>query len=268
MTVTNADSLARRATAGAAQGLAVWSAAWLAGSAGSDNVLGALGEWAPVQSIAAHDGPAGRVDGDVPSLLAAVRALTPHAVRLLLPAPGDARGLPPGSEAAVAAVRRGEATVFDGAGASLVLVPTPEAADVMRWQVFRCAPPLRDPDSLNLSEAEHLLAEAVRAAPGALAALPPAPDVAAQARATVATLTAQLGSHRLPAAASARAHRVLERASAVEAILLVAGAHRPHTGISLAAAQAGDGYYRELWTIVRAARTAAINAVCRDALGR
>jgi hypothetical protein len=255
--VTNAQSLARRATAGPAQGMAVWGAAFSAGLAGPDDLLTALAEWAPVQSV---------VDGDLPGLLTDLRRIRPTSVRLLLPAPGDTRGLPAGSPVAVAATTRGEAAIFEGPEDTAVLVPVPEAGDVMRWSVFDC-PGLTDPDPIGLAEAEHLLRDAVNTAATALATLPAGPDAITDARATVAELTAAIGAHRLPARHPVRAHRVLDSAAMVEAILLVAGARHPHTGLSLASAQAGDAGYRELWRTVRLARTAAINAVCRELLG-
>lgn len=255
--MTIAATLARRATAGPAQGFAVWSAAWLAGSAGTDELLTALGEWAPVQSV---------IDGDLPDLLAEIRALAPHAVRLLLPAPGDARGLPAGTDLEEAAMARGEVVVFDGAHSSIALIPTPEAGDVMRWQAFLHEPALVDPDPMPLGAAEQELRGAVREAPSALAGLPPAPDATDDPRRIVMELTRYLGAHRLPRSATERAHRVLDSAGMVEAILLVAGAQAPYTGLTLASAQGGDAAYRDLWRTVRAARVAAVNAVCRDEL--
>jgi hypothetical protein len=255
--MTTVTTLAQRATAGPAQGFAVWSAAWLAGSAGTDDVLTALAEWAPVQSV---------VDGDLPDLLAELRALDPHTVRLLLPAPGDARGLPAGTDLEQAAMARGEVVIFDGAAASIALVPTPEAGDVMRWQAFLHEPPMTDPDPISLGEAEHALRDAVRQAPSALASLPAAPDATTEPRRLVMELTRFLGSHRLPLSATERAHRVLDSAGMVEAILLVAGAENPYSGLTLASAQGGDAAYRDLWRTVRTARVAAVNAVCRDEL--
>ncbi|WP_461165721.1 hypothetical protein [Tsukamurella serpentis] len=255
--MTTVATLARRATAGPAQGFAVWSAAWLSGSAGTDELLTSLAEWAPVQSV---------VDGDLPGLLAEIRALAPHTVRLLLPAPGDARGLPADTDLEDAAMARGESVVFDAAHTSIALVPTPEAGDVMRWQAFAHEPALTDPDQLPLGAAEQQLRGAVREAPSALAGLPPAPDAGDDPRRLVMELTRFLGAHRLPRSASERAHRVLDSAGMVEAILLVAGAQAPYSGLTLASAQGGDETYRDLWRTVRAARVAAVNAVCREEL--
>lgn len=255
--MTSVSALARNATAGPAQGFALWASAWLAGSAGTDELLASLGEWAPVQSV---------VDGDLPDLLAEIRSLDPHSVRLVLPAPGDARGLPAGSEFEAAALARGEAAVFDGRHASIALVPTPESADVMRWQAFWIEPALADPDPMPLGAAELELRGAVREAPSALAGLSPAPDANDDPRQLVLELTRYLSSHRLPRSASERAHRVLDSASMVEAILLVASALAPHAGLTLASAQGGDATYLGLWRTVRAARVAAVNAVCREEL--
>ncbi|WP_345001575.1 hypothetical protein, partial [Tsukamurella soli] len=189
----------------------------------------------------------------------------PSAVRLVLPAPGDAAALPAGTDLERAALMRGEAVTFDGDGASLALVPVQESSDVLVWNAFRMTPALVDRDGAGLAEAEYTMREAVRDATAALTALPPTPG-APSARATVAELAGYLGSTPLPPGASARAHRVLDTVAMVEAILLVAGERQPDTGIGLGSAQRGDAAYASLRRAVRVARTAAINAVAQEAL--
>ncbi|MDF0529262.1 hypothetical protein P0W64_08965 [Tsukamurella sp. 8F] len=247
--------LARRSTAGPALGMAAWASAWLGGHTGTDDVVAALGHWAQVHTV----------DGGLPGLLLELRRSAPTAVRLLLPAPGDPAGLPAGTAAERAALARGEAVGFDGAGSSLLLVPTAESADVVAWTSFRVAPALVDRDPITLGEAEYALRDAVRDATSALAALPPEPG-APSAHAAVAELAQHLGATPLPAIAGARAHRVLDTAATVEAILLVAGERHPDAGIGLGGAQRGDAAYSALARAVRSARTAAIDSITRDAL--
>ncbi len=260
--------LARRSTAGPAQGLAAWAASWLGGRTGTDDVVAALAQWAQVHVVSTRSPvDAGADVAGFPDLLVELRRAAPSTVRLLLPAPGDSAVLPGGSELEVAALARGEAVTFDGATGSIALVPTPESSDVLCWNIFHITPALPHRDSLSLGEAEYALRGAVRDAASALAALPPAPGTPS-ARATVAELAQYLSSYPLPPVAGERAHRVLDTAATVEAILLVAEQQHPDAGITLASARAGDAAYASLWRAVRAARSAAIDAIARDALSR
>ncbi len=94
--------------------LSVWANAWLAGAAAPDDVLDALSLWAPRHSVTAYDSvAAGRTglpwpdvnDVGTMSLLQTLRTAAgrarpaqPAAIDVVLPVPGDVRGLPPGTQ--------------------------------------------------------------------------------------------------------------------------------------------------------------------------
>src|ERR1700741_2782215 len=88
--------------------LSVWANAWLAGSAAPDDVLDALSLWAPKHFVAAYDSvTAGHTglpwpeldEASVVTLLQMLRTtaaragLAEPAIGIVLPVPGDVRGL-------------------------------------------------------------------------------------------------------------------------------------------------------------------------------
>ena len=109
----------------------VWASAWLVGAAAPDDVLDALAPWADAHDVQAGDGaaaaatalpPPGAPVSSLPFLMAALRRAAPRCpARLVLPAPGDVRGLPgPGlfSREATAAGDLGRRTdAFEGCSA-------------------------------------------------------------------------------------------------------------------------------------------------------
>ena len=91
--------------------LSVWANAWLAGKAAPDDVLDALSCWAPTHSVTAYDAvAAGHTglpwpdinDAGAVSLLQTLRTAAGRAVagtpsiKVVLPVPGDVRGLAAG----------------------------------------------------------------------------------------------------------------------------------------------------------------------------
>ena len=108
--------------------LSVWANAWLAGVAAPDDVLDALSQWAPRHSVTAYDAVAAGSTGlpwpDVNhsgtmSLLQTLRTAAgipagAPAISVLLPVPGDVRGLPAGTQFERDAVTAGEAILVTG----------------------------------------------------------------------------------------------------------------------------------------------------------
>ncbi len=108
--------------------LSVWANAWLAGAAAPDDVLDALSQWAPRHSVTAYDAVAAGSTGlpwpDVNhfgtmSLLQTLRTAAgvpvgAPAISVVLPVPGDVRGLPAGTQFQRDAVTAGEAIVING----------------------------------------------------------------------------------------------------------------------------------------------------------
>jgi len=248
--------------------LTVWASAWLHGSAAPDAVIDGLHTWAGLHEVVAADETTGRqldlpAPGAVPTsvvgLLAAARRAGAGAGQLLLPVPGDVRGLPPEGPLATAALGSGEVAVF--IGAELAVVPNAVADGVLRWTVFMAGPLPPAPEPA-LVEAEHGLRGAVRQAATTLAEL----DVARH-RPGVRAEIAETLEHRVrppwPEGTPARALRVLEQADEVEAILRVADTDNLGGAVSASVAAARSAALRPLFTAVREARRSAVAEAVR-----
>ncbi|WIM88694.1 hypothetical protein PT015_04155 [Candidatus Mycobacterium wuenschmannii] len=275
--------------------LSVWANAWLAGRAAPDDVLDALSCWAPAQSVTAYDSvAAGHTglpwpdihDAGVVSLLQTLRTAagrsstgTPS-VAVVLPIPGDSRGLPPGTQFERDAMTAGEAVIVvhpDDPAKAVGLVPEfeydesddesviPELA-ALSWTVYSLpgAPML---DHVELGEAEYDLRLAVRSAADALTTigLGSAGVDVDDPRGMVEQLLESTRHHQIPEHAPSRAMRVLENAAHVDAIITVsAGLSRIGTQ-SLSEAQIATDALRPLAAVVRSARMAALSAILHSA---
>ena len=278
--------------------LSVWANAWMAGHAAPDDVLDALIAWAPRHSVIAYDGvAAGRtglpwpdMDSAGPmSLLQTVRTgagsrsagwpqRTP--IGVLLPVPGDVRGLAPGTGFARDALAVGEAMVVTAAdGEAIGVVPAfefddtgledddePSAADcVLSWSVYSL-PGRPETDQLDLGESEYALRAAVRSAAEALGTLElAAAGGDADPRELVEEVLSANGHHRAPDHAPDRAIRVLSTAAHVDAIITVSSGLSPIGTQSASEALIAAGAMRPLASVVRAARLAAVTAILDSA---
>ncbi len=278
--------------------LSVWTNAWLAGVASPDDVLDALSIWAPRHSVTAYDSVAASRtglpwpdlnDSGAVSLLQTVRtaagtAGTGAPIGVLLPVPGDVRGLPAGSQFQRDAVTVGEAMVIGrDPSAAIGLVPEfdyPELADIedepelepepcaLSWTVFS-VPGVTPAIDTDLGAAEYELRSAVRSAADALGALRAG---AADAdvddpRGLVEQVLESGRQHRVPDHAPVRALRVLENAAHVDAIITVSSGLIPIGMHSSAEAQLASDALRPLTAVVRSARLAAMNAILHSAWG-
>ncbi|GAA3462950.1 hypothetical protein ACFFSW_03035 [Saccharothrix longispora] len=248
--------------------LVVWTSAWLHGAAAADDVLDALGFWAGLHEVAADDdGTATALDlpgpDEVPVgpalLLASLRRSSAGAARLVLPVPGDVRGLGGQGPLVKCALRAREAAVLPDVGVGLV--PALVADGVLRWTVFDL-PSSSPGEHVPLGEAEHGLASAMREAATALVTL----DVARHrpnVRAEIAALSAEQQKLSWPDGMPPRALRVLQRAAEVAAILEVAASDAPGGAVSATATRARDEALRPLSEAVRRARLAAVDEAVR-----
>lgn len=296
--------------------LSLWANAWLAGKAAPDDVLDALSLWAPKQSVTAYDAvAAGHTglpwpdvhDAGTVTLLQTLRAAVgrpsvpasaalPASLRgtisVVLPVPGDVRGLAAGTQFESDALAAGEAVIVANPGdpASAVgLVPEFSYGDLdgpdddasldelcaLSWTVYSLpgAPP---PHPYELGDAEYALRSAVRSAADALGAigLGAASDVD-DPRGLVEQLLESARQHRIPEHAPSRALRVLENAAHVDAIIAVSAglsrsdspADRIAAGITQSSSQAqiATDALRPLTTVVRSARMAAVDAILHSA---
>jgi hypothetical protein len=275
--------------------LSVWANAWLAGKAAPDDVLDALSCWAPTHSVTAYDSvAAGHTglpwpdvhDAGAVSLLQTVRTAAGRAmtgtpsIKVVLPVPGDVRGLAPGTQFERDALAAGEAVIVthpDDPDVAVGLVPEfryEEADDellipelcALSWTVYslRSAPAF---DRTELGEAEYALRLAVRSAADALTTigLGSAGVDVDDPRGLVEQLLESNRHHQVPEPAPSRALRVLENAAHVDAIITVsAGLSRIGTQ-SLSEAQIATDALRPLAAVVRSARMAALNAILQAA---
>ena len=148
----------------------VWASAWLVGAAAPDDVLDALAPWADAHDVQAADDataaatalpPPGAPVSSLTFLMATLRRAGPRApARLVLPAPGDVRGLPGPGLFSREATAAGEGVLFADIG--LGVVPTPVADGVVRWTVYRVPEPGPAPEFVALSHAERDLRDQVR----------------------------------------------------------------------------------------------------------
>jgi hypothetical protein len=252
----------------------VWSSAWLAGAAAPDDVLDALAPWAQVHDVVAADVETARAHslsapgtppGSVTFLLAALRRAAPRGpARVVLPAPGDPRGLPGPGPFSRAAMGVGEGVLFADAGLGLVPGPVDGRAtdQVLRWTVHPVGEPGPAPEHVALPQAERDLRDQVRQSASVLTSLGVArhrpgvrEEIAAKLRARPSTLW--------PAGMPAAALRVLQHADEVEAILAAASVDEPGGALSASAAAARREALRPLETAVRVARRAAVTEAVR-----
>lgn len=244
----------------------MWSSAWLSGFAAADDVLDALQDWAELHEVVAADvGTAATVDipvreepaGHLAALLAGLRRTGAGGGRLVLPVPGDVRGLGQSSAFAAEALHTGEAVVHG----SLGTVPEVVADGVLRWTVFDLSTP-PTANHVPLGEAEHELTGAMRVAAGLLTDLGVAKHRAGVREELRERVAAQTQA-RWPEGMPQRALRVLQRATEVSAILDLANEDEPGGALSASAAHKRADALRPLFDAVRAARCAAIDEAVR-----
>jgi hypothetical protein len=237
---------------------AVWATAWLTGRTSYDEALDAL------LGDTAHrvTGLPGTTEA-VPLgwALSAVRTLGERRFRLVLPVPGDVRGLSPVPGLVPLALESGQAAVGD----RLALVPEALGPEAVGWTAFPLdgAPPAGPPVEGNLRAVSGALDLAVSDAARTLARLDVArwnPEVPSLLAGLARTTTAP----GLPPDHEPLALSVLGRAQRLAAVLDLALTDAPGAAVNHSQAAARDSALRPLSDAVREAITAAFNAVPRD----
>ncbi|MGH3611937.1 MAG: hypothetical protein ACRDRK_04860 [Pseudonocardia sp.] len=262
--------------------LTVWTSAWLAGAAAPDDVLDALGPWAEAHDVQAVDAgtsettmlpPPGEPVSSVTFLLAALRRSAggrgaSGPARLVLPVPGDVRGLPGPGAFSCEATAAGEGVFYVDAG--LGVVPAKVADGVLRWTVFQVPEPGPAPEFVALGQAERELRDQVRRSASVLTSLGLArhrPGVREEIAAALRARPRSMWPDGMPG----QALRVLQHADEVEAILSAASCDDPGgspaestlSSLSAAAASACSDALRPIETAVRVARRAAVAEAVR-----
>jgi hypothetical protein len=192
--------------------LAAWGTAVLAGEVSPDVAADVVS--GPTDATHRVVGLPGEQDAvTLPYALARLRSLGVTGLRLVLPRPGDAAGLPGPAAFNETAVECGEAVVSVGS-AHLGLLPAGRSL----WQAHRVEDDPRTP--LQLRDADRDLTRATRGAAAVLARL----DVARWDPDAAALLGERARSHAalLPGSAPAEAHQVLDRALRLAAVLELA----------------------------------------------
>jgi hypothetical protein len=242
-----------------------WARAWRAGLVPFDEVAD---EVAGDEEHLVADAPGAWTDLPLREALPMLSKLSPDDIRLVLPAPGDPRGLPGPGAFAGAALLAGEAVVTRAMG----LVPEVRrhtsgsgiSFETVRWQVF----PLPEPTTTNWpagptpGEAELDLSTALAEATAALTRLDVAqwrPELAG----AVAALRRPDGATDLPPGFDQRARRLYARAAVLDRVLVLAEQAAPGGAINGYEAQQRDAALRPLTTACRRALEAACNAPLR-----
>ncbi|MVU78429.1 hypothetical protein GPX89_14385 [Nocardia sp. ET3-3] len=261
--------------------LTVWAGSWLAGHSAPDDVLDALRAWAPQQTVAAGDPVTGGRTGlpwaseDEPEAVAGAGIMVllklireaftgPEAqVRLVLPVPGDVRGIPVGTEFAAAATEAEEGLLIGAPGSvGTGLVPVWTDDDALQWRVYSAPIPVAQAPEMPLGEAEYTMREAVRDAADALQQLQTTRlgSGGVGPRELVEAELAGHLRHKYPDSLPRRARRILDSADQVAAILTVAEREPASAPTSATAVAAQEALLRPLWNAIRAARLAAVHA--------
>ncbi|MEN3304757.1 MAG: hypothetical protein V7603_959 [Micromonosporaceae bacterium] len=236
-----------------------WVRAWRAGLVPYDEIAG---EIAGDEEHMVADAPGTWTEVPLGAALSTFAKLHPDEIRLVLPVPGDPRGLPgPGPLTGPALVA--EECVIAG---ELGLVPearthtsgSGDTFETVLWQVF----PLADesqPERMSPAEAEGELSTALADATAELARL----DVA-QWRPELAGALAALRrpdfAGDLPPGYDARARRLFARASMLDQVLVLANRTAPGGAVNGHEAQRRDDALRPLLAACRRALVAACNA--------
>jgi len=235
---------------------AVWTTAWLSGRTSFDEALDALlGDHA--HSVSGLPGTEAAVP--LAGALAGLRGVGERRFRLVLPVPGDVRGLPRAPGLAALALEAGQAAV----GTRLALVPTTVGTEAVAWTAFPLdgTDPAPPPVEGTLRAVSGALDLAVGDAARTLAGL----DVA-RWNPEVPGLLAGLSKATapgLPRDHDPLALSVLGRAQRLAAVLDLAMADAPGAAVNHSRAAARDSALRPLADAVREAVAAAFNAVPR-----
>ncbi|MCW2658565.1 MAG: hypothetical protein JWR06_2758 [Jatrophihabitans sp.] len=237
--------------------LAAWTSAWLVGQVSLDQVIDAVtGSDLPHQVV----GLADVGDESVPlrDLLVMWRR-SGGPVQMVLPVPGDVRGVPGPMEFRGAALDAGEAVAAPGLGVVPEVIdyaPSSAPSSVL-WQVFAVEP--GPPDELSVGEAQYDLTTAIRDSASALSAA----DVARSPDDIADTLPGarRAGEYlNLPPGFPSRAVALLAQAERLQAVLDLAQADPTGGAIDRTGIAARIEALRPLATAVRRARVTAYNA--------
>lgn len=242
--------------------LAAWVSTYLAGRcSAADAVRTVQGADEP------HDVDGLPAGDDLAALLADLRARGAAGLRLVLPVPGDPRGLPGPGALTDAALAAGEAAAVQASGDiqayGLVPAVTAHGSEVegfttlVRWRAIPCAAADPEPPG-TLRQVEHELADALREAAQTLARLDVA-SLSPQAASRLAEVRAGRPLVVLPRTYPPAAQHLLAQAERLALVLEIAGAD-DGAAVDVGSARTRREVLRTFAAAVRRARVAAVNA--------
>jgi hypothetical protein len=238
-----------------------WVRAWRAGLVPYDEIDE---EIADGEEHLVADAPGTWTDVSLREALSTLSKLHPDEIRLVLPAPGDPRGLPVRGQFSGAALIAGEGVIAGDLG----LVPelrshTSGSGDTFSTVLWRVYPledgPVPAHTEPGAAEAESELSAALAEATATLVRLDVAqwrPELAG----ALAALRRPDSSTDLPAGFDPRARRLYARASVLDQVLALAEHAAPGGAVNGYEAQQRDAALRPLTTACRRALVAACNA--------
>lgn len=236
-----------------------WVRAWRAGLVPFDELAD---EIAGDEEHLVADAPGTWTDVPLSRGLPVFAKLHPDDIRLVLPAPGDPRGLPGPGELTGAALLAGEAVMTPEFGVVPEVRRHTSGSGVefetVSWRVIP-APEHRPVFQLGAAEAEAELATALAEATSQLTRLDVAqwrPELAGALQA----LRRPESTATLPIGFDPRARRLFARASVLDQVLTLAEHNAPGGAVNTYEAQQRDAALRPLTTACRQALVAACNS--------
>ncbi|GIF67738.1 hypothetical protein Ais01nite_57730 [Asanoa ishikariensis] len=240
--------------------LVTWVRAWRAGLVPYDEVAE---EVARDEEHLVADAPGAWTDVSLREGLTAFSKLTPDQVRLVLPAPGDPRGLPGPGEFTGAALVAGEAVIAGDLG----LIPEVRTHtsgsgmtfETVLWRCFALPAGAPPPVPVSVAEAETELNQLLAEATNTLARLDIAqwrPELAG----ALAAIRKPDSANELPPGFDPRSRRLFARASVLDRVLALADEVAPGGAVNGFEVQARDAALRPLASACRGALVAACNA--------
>ncbi len=237
-----------------------WARAWRAGLVPYDDVAD---EIANGEEHLVADAPGHWTDVHLNEGLAALSKLHPDQVRLVMPAPGDPRGLPGPGPFTSAALVTGEGVLADRIG----LVPEVRTHtsgsgmtfETVLWRCYGLGELARHSAEPTAAEAESELSTTLAEATRVLTKLDVAqwrPELAG----ALAALRRPDNGTELPPGYDPRARRLFARASVLERVLALAEHAAPGGAVTGYEAQQRDAALRPLLAACRRAIVAACNA--------
>ena len=237
-----------------------WARAWRAGTVSYDDVAD---ETAGDEEHLVADAPGTWTDIPLREAVKELAKLHPDEIRLVLPAPGDPRGLPGPGPFTGAALEAGEGVIAGRLG----LIPevrthtsgSGDTFEIVVWQSFSLPAAPSFSGEPGPAEAESDLSAALAEATATLSKL----DVAAwrpELAGSLAALRKPDNGTDLPPGFSPRARRLYARASVLDRVLALAAEVAPGGAVNGFEAQQRDAALRPLTVACRRALVAACNS--------